>query len=76
MEEYCIHHMASFIEQEPMQVRSNMTTLRHLQVDHLGEATLYCDCLHNGPHEWPPSMQTLHTAIELDQSLTDSTSEA
>lgn len=59
-----------------MQIRTNMTTLRHLQVDHFGEATLYCDCLHNGPHEWPPSMQSLHTAIELDQFLADSTKEA
>lgn len=74
-EEYCIHHMASFTENEPMEMRSGMTTLRHLQVDHFGEATLYCDCLHNGPHEWPPSMQTLHTAIELDQFLAASTNE-
>ena len=75
-EEYCIHHMASFRENDPMQTRSNMTTLRHLRVDRLGEATLFCDCLHNGPHEWPPSMQRLETAIELDQFLADSTSEA
>lgn len=74
-EEYCVHHMASFRESEPMQIRSNMTTLRHLAVDHFGEATLYCDCLHNGPHEWPPSMQRLHSAIELDQFLAASTSE-
>lgn len=75
-EEYCIHHLASHTECEPMQMRSNMTTIRHLQVDHFGEATLYCDCLHNGPHQWPPSMQRLETAIELDQFLADSTSEA
>lgn len=75
-EEYCIHHTATFSEGEPMQIRTNMTTLRHLQVDHFGEATLFCDCLHNGPHEWPPSMQKLETAIELDQFLADSTNEA
>lgn len=75
-EEYCVHHMASFTECEPVQIRSNMTTLRHLRVDHFGEATLYCDCLHDGPHEWPPAMQTLQTAIELDQFLADSTSDA
>lgn len=68
--------MASFTEHEPMQIRTGMTTIRHLQVDHFGEATLYCDCLHNGPHEWPPSMQRLETAIELDQFLADSTNEA
>jgi hypothetical protein len=68
--------MALLPEQEPFNVRSNMTTLRHLAVDHFGEATLYCDSLHNGPHEWPPSLQRLETAIELDQFLTDSTSEA
>lgn len=72
-EEYCVHHMASFTDCEPMEERRYMTTIRHLQVDHFGEATLYCDCLHNGPHEWPPSMQKLETAIELDQFLTDST---
>lgn len=75
-EEYCIHHMASFSDGEPMQIRTNMTTLRHLQVDHFGEATLFCDCLHNGPHRWPPSMQKLETAIELDQFLADSTNDA
>lgn len=75
-EEYCIHHMASFSDGEPMETRTNMTTLRHLRVDHFGAATLFCDCLHNGPHEWPPSMQKLETAIELDQFLADSTNEA
>lgn len=75
-EEYCIHHMSSTIECGPMQSRSDMTTIRHLRVDQFGAAILYCDCLHNGPHEWPPSMQPLHTAIELDQFLADSTSEA
>jgi hypothetical protein len=68
--------MALLPEQEPFNVRSNMTTLRHLAVDHFGGATLYCDCLHNGPHEWPPDLQRLETAIELDQFLTDSTNEA
>lgn len=75
-EEYCIHHMASFSDGEPLETRANMTTLRHLRVDHFGQATLFCDCLHNGPHEWPPSMQVLETAIELDQFLADSTNEA
>lgn len=75
-EEYCTHHMASFTEHPPMQTRTDMTTIRHLQVDHFGEATLYCDCLHNGPHEWPTSMQILETAIELDQFINPSTSEA
>ena len=75
-EEYCVHHKANFTECEPMQVRSHMTTIRHLQVDHFGEATLFCDCLHNGPHEWPPSMQRLETAIELDQFKAASTNEA
>lgn len=75
-EEYCVHHTASFAEHGPMQQRSGMATLRHLQVDHFGEATLYCDCLHNGPHEWPPSIQRLHTAVELDQFLNASTNEA
>lgn len=72
-EEYCVHHMASRTECEPMQIRTEMTKIRHLQVDHFGEATLYCDCLHNGPHEWPPSMQILETAIELDQFVAAST---
>lgn len=72
-EEYCIRHMANFTECEPMQTRSGMTTVRHLRVDQFGEATLYCDCLHNGPHEWPPSTQILQTAIELDQFLAAST---
>ena len=75
-EEYCIHHMASRTECEPMQIRTGMTTIKHLRVDHFGEATLYCDCLHSGPHQWPPAMQKLETAIELDQFLADSTSEA
>ena len=73
---YCVHHMALLTEHEPFAVRTNMTTLRHLAVDRFGEATLYCDCLHNGSHEWPPSLQRLETAIELDQFRTDSTSEA
>lgn len=75
-EEYCTFHMANFSDGEPMQTRTNMTTLRHLQVDHFGEATLFCDCLHNGPHKWPPSMQRLETAVELDQFLADSTNDA
>lgn len=75
-EEYCIHHMANFTDCEPMQVRTHMTTVRHLRVDHFGEATLFCDCLHNGPHEWPPSLQVLQTAIELDQFLAASTNDA
>ncbi len=75
-EEYCVQHMANFTECAPMQVRSPMPTIRHLQVDPFGEATLYCDCLHNGPHEWPPSMQRLETAIELDQFKAASTNAA
>lgn len=73
---YCVHHMASQVEAEPIHVRTNMTTLRHLAVDHFGAATLYCDCLHNGPHEWPPSLHPLETAVELDQFLAASTNEA
>lgn len=73
---YCVHHMASRVEAEPIHTRINMTTLRHLAVDHFGEATLYCDCLHNGPHEWPPSLQKLETAVELDQFVAASTKEA
>ena len=78
MEVYCTHHLAILPELEPVNTRPNseMTTLRHLAVDHFGEATLYCDCLHNGPHEWPPSLQKIETAIELDQFLTASTNEA
>lgn len=72
---YCVFHAASYVEEEPVQTRSGMATLRHLAVDHFGGATLYCDCLHNGPHQWPPSMQKLETAIELDQYLADSTNE-
>lgn len=73
-EEYCLHHMANFTECEPMQTRTGMTTVRHLQVAHFGEATLFCDCLHNGPHEWPQSLQHLETAIELDQFVAASSS--
>lgn len=76
MEIYCEHHTAVLPENEPMNIRTNMTTVRHLRVDQFGEATLFCDCLHNGPHEWPPTMQHLETAIELDQFLTASTNEA
>lgn len=76
IEVYCVYRLALLPEQEQFNVRTNMTTLRHLAVDHFGEATLFCDCLHNGPHEWPPSLQRLETATELDQFLTDSTSEA
>ncbi|MCO5225592.1 MAG: hypothetical protein M9953_09655 [Thermomicrobiales bacterium] len=73
---YCVFHAASEIEEEPVQTRTGMATLRHLAVDRFGGATLYCDCMHNGPHQWPPSMQKLETAIELDQFLAPSTSEA
>lgn len=78
LEVYCVHHLAILPEEEPVHTRTNaeMTTLRHLAVDHFGEATLFCDCLHNGPHEWPPSMQKIETAIELDQFLTASTNDA
>ncbi len=75
MEVYCTHHMAMLPEHEPMQVRTNMATLRHLPVDRFGAATLFCDCLHNGPHEWPPTMQRLETAVELDQFINASSSE-
>lgn len=73
---YCVLHSASKVEEEPVVFRNRMTTLRHLAVDRFGEATLFCDCLHNGPHEWPPSLQKLETAIELDQFLHASTNEA
>lgn len=75
-EVYCVHHLASRLEQEPTQSRTGMTSLRHLAVDRFGGATLFCDCLHRGPHEWPPSLQKLQTAVELDQFLTASMSEA
>lgn len=73
---YCALHAASILEEEPVQTRTGMATLRHLAVDHFGGATLYCDCMHNGPHQWPPSMQKLETAVELDQFLAASTSDA
>lgn len=73
---YCVYHAASEVEEEPVQTRTGMATLRHLAVDRFGGATLYCDCMHNGPHQWPPSMQKLETAIELDQYLAASTNEA
>lgn len=78
LEVYCVHHYAVLPDIEPIHTRTNaeMTTLRHLRVDTFGEATLYCDCLHNGPHEWPPSLQKIETAIELDQFRTASTNEA
>ncbi len=76
MEVYCTHHMALTPEHEPFVTRNGMTTLRHLAVDRFGEATLFCDCLHSGPHEWPPSLQRLQTAIELDQFLTAWTRDA
>lgn len=76
LEVYCMHHLAVLPDQEPINTRTNMTTIRHLAVDHFGEATLFCDCLHNGPHEWPPTLQKLETAIELDQFITASTREA
>lgn len=74
---YCMHHMALTLEVEPFHTRPNseMTTLRHLAVDHFGAATLFCDCLHNGPHEWPPLLQKVESAIELDQFLTASTND-
>lgn len=74
---YCMHHMALTPEVEPFNTRPNseMTTLRHLAVDHFGAATLFCDCIHNGPHEWPPLLQKVESAIELDQFLTASTNE-
>lgn len=70
---YCVHHMASEVEEPPIHTRMNMATLRHLAVDHFGGAKLYCDCIHNGPHEWPPSLQKLETAVELDQFVAAST---
>lgn len=75
LEVYCTHHKAMLPEHEPMHIRTNMTTLRHLPVDHFGSATLFCDCLHNGAHEWPPTMQRTETAIELDQFINPSSSE-
>lgn len=78
LEVYCQHHMVVLTEQEPANIRPNseMTTLRHLAVDRFGEATLFCDCLHNGSHEWPPTLQKLQTVIGLDQFLNASTNEA
>lgn len=72
---YCTHHSASEIEHEPIVARRGMTTLRHLAVDHFGEATLYCDCLHYGPHEWPPTLQKTESAIELDYLVQASSSD-
>lgn len=76
VEVYCTRHMALVPEHEPMHIRTKMTSLRHLPVDHFGSATLFCDCLHNGPHEWPPTMQKLETAIELDQFINESNKDA
>jgi hypothetical protein len=76
MDVYCEYHSPALPAIDPIEYRRDMATLRHLAVDRFGGATLYCDCLHNGPHAWPPTMQKLKTAIELDQFLAASTSEA
>ena len=76
MEVYCTHHKALLTEHEPMHIRTHMTTVRHLPVDHFGAATLFCDCLHNGSHEWPPTLQRIETAIELDQFINASNNDA
>jgi hypothetical protein len=57
----CIASHVSFQEEPPFQVRRGMTTIRPQLVDRFGAARLYCDCLHDGPHEWPHAYLSILT---------------
>jgi len=55
----CVAAISVFAETFPVQHRRGMTTVRLRQVAEIGAATLLCDCLHEGPHEWPPALQPI-----------------
>lgn len=58
----CIVSMTTLPETVPFYERQGMVTVKLQQVDRIGKATLYCDCLHDGFHEWPPSIQPIRIA--------------
>ena len=66
----CVRSFASRQEQPPFHNRRGLATVRRRLVDKFGAARLYCDCLHEGPHAWPPVYERL-TDATVDESLPD-----
>ena len=71
----CVHAMPPARTEPPFHLRRGMTTLRLVEVDQIGNARLSCDCLHDGPHEWPLAYQRI-TATEMDEDSDGSAAES
>ena len=50
----CAASFASVQQVPPFHDRRGLATIRPRQVETFGAARLICDCLHEGPHRWPP----------------------
>lgn len=55
----CVHSYTPGQSHPPFHVRRGLATVRPRKVDMRSNATLMCDGLHNGPHEWPPALAPL-----------------
>lgn len=49
----CLSHHHALPEEWPVHSRSNLATLRMIEVDRRPSAILFCDGAHTGPHLWP-----------------------
>jgi hypothetical protein len=65
----CIATVKVLAETFPIHHRRQMTTAKLQKVAALGAASLYCDCLHDGNHEWPPALQPIRIAASADDRV-------
>jgi hypothetical protein len=49
----CLSHYHEMPDNWPVHSRSNLATLRMVEVDRRASAILFCDGTHGGPHLWP-----------------------
>lgn len=67
----CDDSLVVFQEQPPFMPRRGGTMLRPRMVGQIGQARLYCDCLHDGPHTWPAAYQVIRASNEESHADTD-----
>lgn len=66
-QDMCVASLTTFPETFPFYQRRDLATVRLQQVEQIGQAKLYCDCLHEGFHEWPPALQPITIASPDDR---------
>lgn len=62
----CLSYHHSLPEIWPVHSRSNLATLRKVEVDRRPDAILFCDGAHAGPHLWPDG-EIVGTSVTPDQ---------